>query len=191
MSENIINQITLDCLINKEIFLKQNAREKNKKINRKDKKFYKKRILNLTRELLNTKKENDNNLEDEKFDAVITPDLLVSFDNFIRICINNFKTIDKNDIIQEDYKDITINNAGNIDINNLEKQMNDDNRLFMRSIKTNSNLDNFVQYKYKKKEEEVILPKLREINLKEPTLRNKGIKKKENIDIVYDENKEK
>jgi len=59
----------------------------------------------------------------------------------------------------------------------------------MRSIKIKNGLENFVTIKSFKKPDEMILPKIKEINLEEPTLRNKGIQKKENINIKYDETK--
>jgi hypothetical protein len=209
MGDNIVNQITLDCLINKDKIEKHKSMEKNMKINKKDKKFYRRRVLNLTRELLLSKKENitNNNCESNDINYIsettVTPDLLNAFNNYLKACINNFKIIDKNDIIQEDYKDMVLdmNYLNDIietdDMKNNNENNNDNNdnngtRLFMRSIKTSKhNLDNFVKYNYKKQEEEIILPKIREINLSKPTLRNKGIKKKENINIFYDENKEK
>jgi hypothetical protein len=209
MTENIVTQITLDCLINREIYDKHNSTIKNMKINKKDKKFYRKRILNLTRELLLTKKDNNtndmtdinkiNNINDV-LETTVTPDLLVAFNNYVKACIQNFKTIDKNDIIQEDYKDINTHLLNNLDIHetlqhdNIQETSNENNMLFTRTIKTKPNLDSFVKYTYKKQHDDIILPKIREINLDEPTLRNKGIKKKEkenNINIVYDENKKK
>ena len=41
MQEKLLNQITLDYLINKEKFDKYISQSVNKKINKKDKKFYK------------------------------------------------------------------------------------------------------------------------------------------------------
>lgn len=216
MNENIVNQITLDCLINE----KHKSLKKNVKINKKDKKFYRKRILNLTRELLLTKKDKDigqsnetnetketnETIDDNKIndfiDFTINPDLLNAFNNYVKACIQNFKTIDKNDIIQEDYKDININLLNDLDISEtLQHDHNiqdhyiiENNKLFMRSIKTKPSLDSFVKYTCKRQEDEIILPKIREINLDEPTLRIKGIRKKEkenNINIIYDENKKK
>ena len=202
MTENIVNQITLDCLINREIFDKHNSTIKNMKINKKDKKFYRKRILNLTRELLLTKKEgNDTSDITNIMETTVTPDLLYAFNNYVKACIQNFKTIDKNDIIQEDYKDMNLSNQNILNSaqtlqhdHNIQETSNDNNRLFMRTVKTKPSLDNFVKYTYKKQHDDIILPKIREINLDEPNLRNKGIKKKEkenNINIVYDENKKK
>jgi hypothetical protein len=135
-------------------------------------------------------------------ETVVTPDLLNAFNNYIKACIHNFKIIDKNDIIQEDYKDMNISLLNNLDIpetlenenQNIDNNTNENNKLIMRTIKEKSNLDNFVKIKYKKPQEDIIIPKIREINLNDPNLRNKGIKKKEkenNISILYDENKKK
>jgi hypothetical protein len=196
MSEKLVHQITLDCLINKEIFDKHKSIEKTMKINKKDKKFYRKRILNLTRELLLSDKNKENQVENENENkSIIPPDLLYAFNNYVKTCISNFKTIDKNDIIQEEYNAIdlscNVHNDLEVELKNIEVKTQEDNKLFMRSIKTKKYLDDFVKYKYIKKEEDMILPKMKDINLKEPNLRNKGIKKKENIPIIYDENTQK
>jgi hypothetical protein len=189
MSENIIHQITLDCLINKEIYEKmQQHFKQTKNINKKDKKFYRKRILNLTRELLLKKDDNYNE---------INPDIKFSFDNYVKTCIQYFKIIDNNDIIQEQYKDydaeleidVDLNANSNNNNNNYDKEKD---KLFMRSIKMPNGLEKFVKITTTKKPEEIILPKIKEIDLKEPTLRMKGIQsiqsiqgipKKENIII--------
>ena len=206
MSENIIHQITLECLINKDMYEKHKNAEKNLKINKKDKKFYRRRVLNLTRELLLSKKEGDATSDlTNVMETIVTPDLLNAFNNYVKACIHNFKIIDKNDIIQEDYKDINMNLLNDLNFldlpetlenenQNIDNSANENNKLIMRSIKEKSNLDNFVKIKYKKLPEDIIIPKIREINLTDPNLRNKGIKKKEkenNINIVYDENKKK
>jgi hypothetical protein len=155
-----------------------------KNTNKKDKKFYRKRILNLTRELL-LKKQDDYN--------EINPDIKYSFDHFVKTCIHYFKIIDTNDILQEDFKNfhdivetnefITNGVSNNGDNNNNNYNGENDNKLFMRSVKMKSGLENFVTIKSTKKEDEIILPKIKDINLEEPTLRNKGIIKKENITI--------
>ena len=203
MTENIIHQITLECLINKDMYEKQSSKEKNMKINKKDKKFYRRRVLNLTRELLLAKKEGNNTSDIPNImETTITPDLLAAFNNYVKACIQNFKTIDKNDIIQEDYKGIDMNILNDLKIldipetleSEVENNATENDKLIMRTIKEKSNLDNFVKIKYKKPQEDIIIPKIREINLTDPNLRNKGIKKKEkenNINIVYDENKKK
>jgi hypothetical protein len=187
MSEELINQITLDCLVDKEVFTKMHEVKKQKMVNKRDKKFYRKRILNLTKELLIQKEDNYNE---------INPDIKNSFDNYIRTCIQYFKVIDNNDILQEEYKILNMEkqdekNNSSIDIAMHENTYdNEKDRLFMRSVKMKHNLDNFVKITTTKKPEEIILPKLKEINLQDPILRIKGIRKKENIDINYEDKKQ-
>ena len=160
MSDAFVNQVTLNCLMNKEQYSKYVSNVITKKINRKDKKFYRKRIYNLTKELL---------LTDEQT-ACLLPDVKYAFDNYIKTCIYYFKTLDNNDIIQEEYKEI----------NNAEL-----NKLFDKDV----DLDNFVIKTITKMPEDIILPKQKEINLMDPILKNKGICKKKNITNKYDEKK--
>jgi hypothetical protein len=73
---------------------------------------------------------------------------------------------------------------------NVESPLTEEeaNTLLMRSFKiAKPSLDNFVKIKYTKSPSEIILPKQKEINLKDPDLRNKGIRKKKNIINKYDE----
>ena len=57
-----------------------------------DKKFYRKRISNLTKELLLNEPPNN-----------LLPDVSFAFDNYIKTCIHYFKIIDESEIIQRDY----------------------------------------------------------------------------------------
>jgi len=185
MYEDLVHQITVDCLINKEVYLKMQKSNLIHSVNKKEKKFYRKRVLNLTRELLLKKDTSYNE---------INPDIKNSFDNFVKTCIHYFKTIDRNDIIQEDFKNFDDDDDHDNDNEKCTDTTNsngynseNDNKLFMRSIKIKNGLENFVTIKSFKKPDEMILPKIKDINLEEPTLRNKGIIKKENITIKYDE----
>ena len=185
MTDNYINQITLDCFVNKEVFNNKVKQNIKKMIDKKDKKFYRKRIINLTREILyNSKLE-------------LSPDIKYSFDNYIKCCIDNFKIIDKTDIIQEEYKNLDIDKclediSSDLDDNiNITKEEAD--KLMMRSIKiNNSTLDKFVKKKMIKKEDEIVLPQQKNIDLNDPVLKTKGIrnnsiKKKKNITNIYEE----
>ena len=181
MSDAFINQVTLDCLLNKEMFNKHVKNQKSKLINKEERKFYKKRIYNLFKELLITKEEPED----------LLPDVKYAYDNFIHSCIHYFKTIDNNDLNQEEYKNL----YEEPDISNI-LELNDDslkteeeaNKLLMRSIKiTTPPLDKFVKRKTTKVEEQIIMPKQKEINLNDPELKLKGINKKKNITNKYDE----
>ena len=103
--------------------------------------------------------------------------------------MNYFQTLDKTDILQEDYKfinDISNNETSNIVVENSQT-IESANKLVMRSIKINL-LDQFVTKKVSKPKL-LILPKQREINLSTPDLKTKGVPKK-NITNKYDENKD-
>jgi hypothetical protein len=156
----------------------KNIHIKKEKINKKDKKFYKRRIYDLTKQLLNGEKPN------------IFHDIIMTFDIYMKQCIDYFKSLDKTDIIQEGYQEYqdyqNFQDQINIDSSNIE--INESNHLLMRQIKVKSTLDNFVKRASKPKE---ILPIQKEINLKDPILKNKGIRKKKNIDNNYETNKEK
>jgi hypothetical protein len=181
MSEAFVNQVTLDCLLNKEMFNKHVKNQKAKSINKEERKFYKKRIYNLFKELLITKEEPED----------LLPDVKYAYDNFIHSCIHYFKTIDNNDLNQEEYKNLNeepdISNIQELDDDNLKTE-EEANKLLMRSIKiTTPPLDKFVKRKTTKVEEKLIMPKQKEINLNDPELKLKGINKKKNITNKYDE----
>ena len=182
MSQAFVDQVTLDYLLNKDMFNKHIKTQKAKSINKEDRKFYKKRIYNLFKEILITKEEPED----------LLPDVKYAYDNFINSCINYFKTIDNNDLNQEEYKDLDetpdIINIPELKDNNLQTQ-EEANKLLMRSIKiTTQPLDNFVKRKSTKTQEKLILPKQKELNLNGPELKIKGIDKKKNISNKYDEN---
>ena len=182
MSQAFVDQVTLDCLLNKEIFNKHIKNQKAKSINKEERKFYKKRIYNLFKELLITKEQPED----------LLPDVKYAYDNFINSCINYFKTIDNNDLNQEEYKGLDetpdIINIPELQDNNLQTK-EEANKLLMRSIKiTTPPLDNFVKRKNIKPQEKLVLPKQKETNLNDPELKIKGINKKKNITNKYDEN---
>ena len=183
-----INQITLDCLINKTQYSNYINNITNKNINKKDRHFYRRRILNLTKQIL-YKEENT---------EIIPPDITYMLDNYIKTCINYFKIIDTNDIIQEDYKEyaekemLTEIATDNEIISQNEFMKNENNKLLMRSINISKpTLDNFIKIKMTKAPEKLIIPQQKEINLKDPILKNKGISKNKNNTIIYDDNQTK
>lgn len=191
MSENYVNQVTLDCLMNKSQYNKHVANQKSRLVNKKDKKFYRKRVYNLTKELLLSKEEHEN----------LFPDVKYAFDNFVNTCIHYFKAIDRNDIIQSDYPDYqNIKDSLNIgssipelNVENIHSQ-EEANLLLMKSIKINNSLDSFVKRTFTKAPEEMIIPKQKDINLKDPSLKTKGVSnsvKKKNINNKYEEENKK
>jgi hypothetical protein len=178
MADNLVNQITLDCLMNREQYNKHIANQNNRIVNRKDKKFYKKRIYSLTKELLLTKDEL----------PYLFPDVKYALDNYVNTCIRYFKAIDNNDIIQSDYQSIneSLNIGSNIselNIDNINSKEEAD-KLLMKKIQINNSLDNFVKRTITKNVDEVFMPTQKDINLNDPSLKVKGVinsVKKKNI----------
>jgi hypothetical protein len=204
MSEEFINQVTLNCLMNKDQYnkyVKNNTIKLPNSVNKKDKKFYKKRIYNIIKQLLSS--------QETEIEPRLFTDVQKSFDHFVNICIHSLKVIDKSDIIQDDYKDIAESITLNLDMNTeLDdadiKTKEEADLLLLRSIKiTNPSLDNFVKRKYTKAPQQIMMPQQKDINLRDPNLKIKGIKekdkdnlnseKKKNITNIYDktENTEK
>ena len=99
MNENneFLSKITLEYLMNKEQYAKYVEQNKpaNKLKYQKEKKFYKKRIYDFTKKMLNEEK-----IENK------TPDMNFTFENYICSCIEYFKMLDKTDILQEDYSNM-------------------------------------------------------------------------------------
>jgi hypothetical protein len=187
MTDKKITEMTLECLMNKESYEKYRVRSgSNKKTsNEKEKKFYRKRIYDLTKRMLNPTLECEN--------KPILCDIKYSFDSYVTTCIEYFKMIDKTDILQEDYKsllDIDCKNEINIDNINTSEQAD---LLLMRSIKIRepNNLEKLVKRRVLKPANVVIPPQQKDINLKDPILKNKGIRKKKNIINTYDNPEDK
>ena len=173
---HVVNQITLDCLLNKEQYAKylNSTMKKSVESNKKDRKFYRKRILQITKDMLSY----------EEMD--ITSDVLYAFDHFTRTCISYFKMMDKTDILQTEYPPPTDNETiASIDEPFL---LEESNKSMMRTIKLKPiTMDKFVKRTSTAVAEKQFIPLQREVNLKDPELRNKGIRKKKNVDTMYDD----
>jgi hypothetical protein len=186
IDEKIINQITLECLINKEIYKKYLTSNNVNTIinNKKDRKFYRKRILQLTRDIL----LNDPSVQ-------MTNDIKFVFENYVNHCIQYFKMVDRVDLIQEDHYIEDYEYDKTLDDDCIEPvvgNMESADKLLLRSIKINNyTLDKFVKVISTKKDDSTPLPVQKIFNLKDPNLRNKGIRKKKNIDTKYEEPVEK
>ena len=178
MSDNLISEITLEFLMNKEQYAKHLSRKiPNNTLYKKDRRFYKRRIFDLTKQLLNNEKPER-----------MYPDVSSAFDTYSTICIEYFKALDKSDIIQEDYHDFQdvehLNNVSDI------KDVSDFNNLMLKSI--NIIEPNILEKMVKRTSTRVIkkqqvVPQQKNINLKDPILKNKGICKKKNIINNYED----
>ena len=174
MSNDLINNITLNYLVNKDLCIRTTTT--TKKTNKEDRKFYRKRIYGLVQDILTSREKR----------ASMSPDVLLAFDIFMNAGVNYFKNLDTTDIIQEDYKGIDTSLS---EIDDCEQTVENANKGMMRAIQMNNSLDNFITKKVTNKRI-LLLPQQRDIDLKDPSLKNKGIQKK-NITNTYDETKNK
>jgi len=157
---------TLKYLVNNDLSIenKTEKEEEKNKINKKDKKFYKKRILAVTKSLF----------KEETFDK--SPKLIQKvFENYINSMIEIFKDIDLNEEREKEYKEFSSKlekldehddtlNLIDFDIENMKTEI--------RQIK----IEDCMEIKNLKKEKEQFFPKEKKYNLK--TEKNK---KKRNI----------
>ena len=180
MSERIVNDITLKYLSNVDVSRSvQKETEKKNQPMRKDKKFYKKRILDMAKKLISPDKDNE--------DITLIPiDLKTSFDFFAHRCVEYFKTLDTNEILQQDYEDLEEKKPQR----NVEsKSQAYADELFVKSIqvKQPSSLDSFVvRTKVAKKEDTTEYPQKKELKLRTDELKTKGVAKK-NLRNTYEE----
>ena len=178
-SLNKLKDITLEFLINPLYHNIINSKldlTKNNKINKEDVKFYRKRIYALSKDFLKGDSPNDS--------------LKKIHDDYVRAAIIYLKMIDTKDIIQEQYtyemgpNEIGTNEIGPNEIgpnemdSNEPTRVDDANQQMMRKIVNISNLDNYVISK-NTQNNDYVLPNKKEINLHTPSLKTKGIIKKD------------
>jgi len=187
MSTEYVNQVTLECLMNKDTYKKYVATKKKSVVNKKDQKFYRRRILSLTKEMLYPEEVATTTTATTATPTISDPNIVGLFQIYSKACIEYFKTLDKNDIIQEDYSTLTPETA-EMSVEDIKTQAEID-QLFMRSVhvKEPTTLDKFVKRSTTAPKEDPILPKQKDINLRDPALKNKGIRKKKNISNKYEE----
>lgn len=187
MSTEYVNQVTLECLMNKDTYKKYVATKKKSVVNKKDQKFYRRRILSLTKELLYPEETTPTKNPTNPTTTMNDPNIVGLFQIYSKACIEYFKSLDKNDIIQDDYSTLT-HETTEMSPEDIKTQSEIDQQ-FMRSIhvKEATTLDKFVKRSTTAPKEDPILPKQKDINLRDPVLKNKGIRKKKNITNKYEE----
>ena len=101
--------------VNQKLNKNQNNKiENDKKINSKEIKFYRKRIMDFTKKMLRNEIDLDN----------INNNIKQSYYDYVNVLIEDFKINDKRDLLQEEFNnfnnDISMCNNIQNDINNLE-----------------------------------------------------------------------
>jgi hypothetical protein len=148
----------------------------NQKDNKKNIKFYRKRLVSLFKDLIK---------DDES--PPPTQELKEMYNRFVNTAINYFQIIDKKDIIQEQHSDkIDEKKQEQVDNNQDEMQeldetenmtVNQANDLMMKKTIQVASLDNYVINKHDNSSNEFrVIPLKIEIDLKTPELKTKGVK---------------
>lgn len=189
-SSELLRKIDIDYLTKTTDYVKCLNSQAEGKISARDKKFYRKRIYSLTKELLTTATDvsSEATLPNDLI-ANINPDVTNQFEKYINCCVRYFQSLDHNDIIQDDYK--LLDMACDADQNIVMQTQEEADELLIRSVNvTTSTLDKYViRTKLKIKKNDMIIPKQKNINLHAPELKRKGVKfsgKKKNIRNKYE-----
>ena len=166
-----INYITLETMANSDTYnkyLKKNNLDHDTVL-KSEKKFYRKRISAMVKDILY------NNLNNNS-DCPVNDVIINAFNTFARLCVSHFKFKDTMDNIQGDYKGMVLADTPGQDT--MEGWSIDEaNKLFMKQVdKKVITMDNFVT-KTSPPQDEMILPKTKELNLKDPKYKRKDIKK--------------
>ena len=152
-------KLDLLYLTNPNIMHKFNKTQEINSIDKDELKFYRKRILMLTKDYLRGHKENNT------LDNV--------FNSYANSVINYFKFIDKKEIIQEDYKDIKQKKQ------KLDKSFKllDENKKLMKQakIETKTIKDFLPIVTREKPKKKVVIPKKKKFDIKNEKFRTKGL----------------
>lgn len=170
-----INYITLETMANSDTYnkyLKKNNLDLDTVL-KSEKKFYRKRISAMVKDILY------NNLNNNS-DCPVNDVIINAFNTFARLCVSHFKFKDTMDNIQGDYKGMVLADTSGAElcVDTMEGWSIDEaNKLFMKQVdKKVITMDNFVT-KTSPPQDEMILPKTKELNLKDPKYKKKDIKK--------------
>ena len=175
---NSVNYITLETMANSDTYnkyLKKNNLDHDTVL-KSEKKFYRKRISAMVKDILY------NNLNNNS-DCPVNDVIINAFNTFARLCVSHFKFKDTMDNIQGDYKDMVSVETTTTESAVDDWSIDDANKLFMKQVdKKVITMDNFVT-KTSPPQEEMLLPKTKELNLKDPKYKKKDIKKSNKSNI--------
>ena len=179
-----INDITLKCLMNDNVYekyMQQQEKENNKndKQNmhekRKQYKFYKKRVLAMTKNLY--KKQYDPSFQH----IGVSSNVQETFNQYIDSLFEYFTIEDFNDIIQDDLKETMPTQKQSkplVSENNFDLLKCNQDIMIQPNKKNFGTLGSFVITKKQKEKETIPLPRKKVVELYDDKLKKKGVRKK-------------
>ena len=162
MISNEVDALTLQYFVNNkfEKSVNPDSIKNNSGITTAERKFYKKRIIQLVKDLFKKSAPNDV--------------LQSSFNDFVFSSMSYFKITDASEVMQEEYQNVESDQKSacdnDVDISTLDQGI-------FNVASQESTLDTFVTTKTVKMPEK-ILPKTRPINITNDKFKMKGVKKK-------------
>ena len=160
-NEKYINRVTLEFLLNPILHEKLSKTSNNNNNLAKDIKFYRKRICQITKDMS----------RGEFIDETLRP----AFMGYATTLIYYFKQLDGKDIFQTEYADLSDNPISANPI--IDSCSQDLDNLLLNIPDPTTNLDSFVK-KVNVAIPTKILPQRRIANTNDPSLKTKGVKKK-------------
>ena len=190
---NMIDDVTLAYMVNTsqyEKYLKKNHIDYDFKLKR-DIRFYRKRIISLTKDLFKHHTENDKS-------QILDTTIMSAFNMYMRACISYLKFSDQSETIQKCYVCLGINQINtyedqdytntNINIKNQKCicknkddsfELNKANEMCFKQKEVKKiTLDNYVIRKNVKKDEPITYPQQFTFNPRDPEFKYKGLKSK-------------
>ena len=192
-----VDDVTLAFMVNTaqyEKYLKKNHLDYDS-VFKIDIRFYRKRIISLTKDLFKNQIENE---KSQNIDAT----MMGAFNMYMRACISYLKFSDKSETIQKCYVCLGVTNGNNNNNSQQETNENNENIKNQKCICVNKNenqlfelqkanelcfkpkevkkitLDNYVIRKNAKKSEPIIYPQQFTFNPRDPEFKHKGLKPK-------------
>lgn len=160
MDTNPTSKYDLLYFTNNNVYKQVDKKEDINPNDEEDVKFYRKRILHLTKQLL-------------KNEVKTTPSIKASFNDYINQVIMDFKFIDKKELLQKEYEDIKIESQKPKE--DFKLQIENEKLIKKKTVKPKTMSDFIVQKN--KKIKKYIPPKVKKYDIKTENFKKKGINK--------------
>ena len=164
LSGSEVNRITLEYFTNPSYY--ENIGSTSKEANlewERDVKFYRRRIMALTKDLFRG--------------ATADASLRSAFDDYVSSAIAHLKMLDTKDILQDEYSSLEASEIHNTMSCELDEEIGEANSQLMKIPQGGGTLDSFVVVTRPTSQQEDP-PKLKTVNLRDPKLKHKGVKRK-------------
>lgn len=164
LSESEMNRISIEYFTNPSYYGEIGSACKEDESERKrDVKFYRRRIVALTKDIFRG--------------ADVDASLRSAFDDYVSSAIAHLKMLDTKDILQDEYSELQAPETHHAMPGELDAEVGEANSQLMKIPQVGGTLDSFVVSTRPANQQEDP-PKLKTVNLQDPKLKHKGVKRK-------------